>query len=212
MPYRVMRYGELASVRASRILLGGALAAAVVASVAAADTERVPVPERISVTPEASLVLNGSGIHTEASLDRYVVALYLSTRRSSLREILSDPGPKRIRLTFLRDMRTAALGETLLEAVAAHYTASEMESLKAPLDELLALLDRVGRSRKGSSISFDYLPGSGTSLLTEDGRRTKAIRGSDLYAALLRVWVGEDAVDRRLRRALVGGQPDTLNH
>ena len=172
--------------------------------VSAVELHGVSLPERIAVAPATDLVLNGAGVRTEASLHRYVAALYLPARHGTLTDILADPGPKRIRLTLLRDMRAASLTQSVLENIAENHTASELESLKAPLDELTALINRLGAAKKGASLFLDYLPGSGTSLSLNGGAFSKPIRGADLYQALLRVWLGEDPVDRKLRRALLG--------
>jgi len=175
-----------------------------ITSAAAADVAGVSVPERIAIGAHGDLVLNGWGVHTESTLERYLAALYLPARRRSVREILSDPGPKRIHLTFLRDMRMASLSQTIIEQFTENASASELESLKAPLDELTAILNRIGVVRRGMSVSFDYMPDLGASVVVDGKAVTKPIRGSDLYGALLRVWLSEDAGDPRLRRALLG--------
>lgn len=192
---------KFAHAAAMLVLLAGVLAPAWVSAV---EVHGVSLPERIAITPATDLVLNGAGVRTEASLHRYVAALYLPARYGTLKDILADPGPKRIRLTLLRDMRAVSLTQSVLENIAENHTASELESLKAPLDELTALINRLGAAKMGASLLLDYLPGSGTSLSLSGGAFSKPIRGTDLYQALLRVWLGEDPVDRNLRRALLG--------
>jgi len=151
-------------------------------------------------------VLNGAGVRTEASLHRYVAALYLGSRRSTMKDVLADPGAKRIRITLLRDTRAASFTQAILESLAENHTTSELESLKAPMDEIVALINRLGAARKGASIVLDYLPGEGTRVALDGGAPAKPVRGPELYRALLRVWLGEDPVDRNLRRALLGQQ------
>ena len=170
----------------------------------AAMINGVLVPERTTVSPGRALVLNGAGVRSEASLERYVAALYLPARRGTAREVFADPGFKRVRLTALRDLRAAALTHAMLENIAENHTASELESLKAPLDELAALLNRIGKVRSGASIDFDYIPGEGTRVSVAGAAATSPIRGDDLYSAILRVWIGPDPIDRRLRVALLG--------
>jgi hypothetical protein len=168
------------------------------------DLRGVSVAERVTIAPATELVLNGAGVRTQASIERYVAALYLPARRSDASAVLADPGPKRLRLTWLRDTRAHALIQSILEGIAENHTASELESLKGPLDELTALVSRMGTGRRGGYIELDYLPGAGTSVSINGAAAAKPIRGNDVYPALLRVWLGEDAVERKLRSALLG--------
>lgn len=173
------------------------------ASAAAPKAPGVGLPERI-VVDSTELVLNGAGVLAEASLDRYVVGLYLTHAQPRLDAVLADKGRKRIVVSVLRSTAAARLIETLSEAVGANHSESELESIKAPLDELYALLGKLGMARAGATLAIDYVPGAGTQVVLPGGASSGIIRGSDLYAALLRAWMGIDPVDRRLRAALLG--------
>ncbi len=178
------------------------LFAAAFQALAQTQTRDVSLPDLI-VAGGAELSLNGAGVRREASFDRYVVALYLASRHSSLDTLLIDKARKRIALTFLRDTHAANLAETMSETIADNLTDSERESLKAPLEAFVAALRRLGTLRKGTTLQLDYVPGSGTQILLDGRAHGPAIRGADLFHALLQVWLGKDALDPALRRALL---------
>jgi len=178
---------------------------------AALDLRGVRLPERIEVDA-TQLVLNGAGVRTETSLDRYVVALYLTRSQSRLDSILADKGRKRIVVSVLRSTAAARLIETLSEAIEANHTESELESIKAPLDELYAVVGRFGMLRPGAAIALDYVPGAGTRVVLQDGARSGVIRGVEPYQAVLRAWLGADPVDRGLRSALLGASTQRGMH
>jgi len=64
-------------------------------------------------------------------------------------------------------------------------------------------LRQLGMVRRGSTIDMDYVPGAGTQILHDGRAHGPAIRGADLFQALLQVWLGKDALDPALRRALL---------
>jgi hypothetical protein len=186
----------------------GLVAACHVPHAASLDLRGVRLPERI-VVESTELVLNGAGVRTEASIDRYVVGLYLSRPQGTFQELLADKGRKRLVVVVLRHTAAARLIEMLVEAIGANHSESEIESLKAPLDELYAMIGAVGMAQPGASIAFDYVPGAGTRILLPGGRGGGLVRGIELYHAILRAWLGHDPVDRGLRSALLraeGGQ------
>lgn len=178
---------------------------------AALELRGVKLPERIAVD-STELVLNGAGVRTEASLDRYVLGLYLTRPQARLAPLLADRGRKRISITILRTTLPARFTEAFAEALGANLTPSELESLQAPLDELNAILGAIGTLRAGAVLDIDYVPGAGTQVRVQGKARAGIIRGIGLYQALLRAWLDDDPIDRDLRRALLGRRIDVGAH
>ena len=48
------------------------------------------------------------------------------------------------------------------------------------------------------------MPGSGTQVSLNGERRGSPIAGEDFYRAILKIWLGEVAVDNSLKKALLG--------
>jgi hypothetical protein len=172
---------------------------------AALDLEGVKLPDRVKLTADGNeLVLNGAGLRSRAFVRVYVAGLYLGAKRSDPKQILADRGPKRISMTMLRNVTAQQLNDALMEGVQENHTASELESLKTALDELSGLVASIGAAKSGAVVTLDYLPGSGTRVMVDGAARGKPVAGDDLYPALLRIWIGDDPVDRGLKRGLLG--------
>jgi Chalcone isomerase-like len=54
------------------------------------------------------------------------------------------------------------------------------------------------------SMTLDFIPGAGTRITVNGEAPGQPIPGEDFYQALLRVWLGDDPVDRKLNGALLG--------
>lgn len=185
---------------AAALAVGGLMFAS---SASALELRGVRLPERI-VLDSTQLVLNGAGVLVESSMDRFVVGLYLTRLQSRIDSVLADKGRKRIVVSVLRPTAAARLIEMLSEAISANHSEAEVESIRVPLDELYAVLGRLGMARAGAALALDYVPGAGTQVVLPEGVRGGIIRGAELYQAVLRAWLGADPVDRALRGALLG--------
>jgi len=184
------------------MLAAGAMVPAVVHAL---DPGTVKLPDRVSLaadTPE--LVLNGAGLRARSLVRIYVAGLYLVARRADPKQVLTDKGPKRISLTLLREQSAPQLHDELSEGIRDNHTPSEIESLRIPLDELSGLVMQLGIAKPGTVVTLDYLPGRGTRMTVNGVARGRPVAGDDLFPALLRIWLGDDPVDRGLRRAMLG--------
>ncbi len=165
----------------------------------------VSLPERLQIAAQGpELVLNGAGVRVHATRPLYVASLYLPQKQTDLKRIAAAEGPKRIGLALLKPAGYDVVSEILLEGLSDSHTASEMESLQVPLDELMVVLRQALGTRKARTLTFDLVP-AGTRVSVDGTGRARPIAGAELYAALLRIWLSEDATDKRLRRALLGG-------
>ena len=54
-------------------------------------------------------------------------------------------------------------------------------------------------------VDLDWLPQQGLRLTLNGRQRGEPIPGEDLYAALLRIFVGERPVDKEMKIGLLGG-------
>ena len=171
----------------------------------AAEVAGVKLEDRLRLAPNGpELVLNGAGIRTRAIFKVYVGGLYLTEKKGSPAEVLALGGPKRVAMTMLRDLSAQQLSEALAEGIRNNSTAAEQESLKARIDELLAIMNALGEAKKGDVILLDFLPDAGTRMVMNGQPRGKPIAGEDFYRALLRIWLGDKPVDGDLKKAMLG--------
>lgn len=150
------------------------------------------------------LVLNGAGLRKMLMTDVYVIGLYLTERNKSAAAIFSAPGPKRIALRFVREVTAQALVHALYEGLRDNTSEAEFRSLKPAADALSAMILPFKLARPGDVVALDYLTTSGSHVVVNGQRSEKGVPGHDLFAALLRIWIGENPVDKDLKRALLG--------
>ncbi len=176
----------------------------------AAEVEGVRLDDRIYIAqgvPE--LVLNGAGVRRKLIVVKvYVAALYLTRKMTASDAVLSDPGAKRIALHILQEEITAEqFISALNDGLAANNQPPELAPLETRIRDLAAMMRQVDHINQGGAVLLDYLPGIGTRV-TVNGVTRITIPGADFNRALLRIWLGGTPVDGRLKRALLGNEPD----
>jgi hypothetical protein len=151
----------------------------------------------------AELVLNGTGIRNFLFLDVYQVALFLPRKLSDPQDVLNNTMPRRIRISLLRDVSAERDVEMLLDGMKANNTAEELAAIQAPLDHFLRLIRSLGTVAKGSVVQLDYLPEVGTRVWLNQ-QFLGNVPGAAFNRALLKIWLGEQPIQKNLKRALLG--------
>jgi len=176
-------------------------------AVQAAEIQGVKLAEKVTLGkggPE--VVLNGAGVRQRLmTVDVYVGALYLASKKKSAEDVLADPGPKRVAMHVLVEELTAKeLIASMNDAIDANHIPAEIALFEKRLRELNRMMASIGKLKRGGVILVDFLPGTGTRI-TVNGEERLTIPGDDFYRALLRIWIGKRPVDGRLRNAMLGG-------
>ena len=132
----------------------------------------------------------------------YVAGLYLPSRQTSSEAILKLLGPKRVRMHFLykevdRDKLVTGWQEGF-ENNLANASLAQLAPRLAKFNHLFRTMHR------GDVIDLDYQPEEGTQVLF-NGELQGMIEGDDFYAALLKVWLGQQPADADLKTALLKG-------
>jgi len=170
----------------------------------AAEVAGVKVDDRARVEA-TELVLNGAGLRTKYFLNIYVAGLYLIEKKTSAGEVLALTGAKRITMRLMRTLSAKQLTDALELGINANTSTAERETLRERLGELAAIMNTLHSAKEGDLIALDWIPGSGTRIVLNGEPRGKIIAGEDFYHALLRIWLGEEPAQERLKRALLGG-------
>jgi hypothetical protein len=151
------------------------------------------------------VVLNGVGVRAAAWFKGYVAGLYLPRKTSEADAIYTAAGPKRIAVRMLIDVSPALLAKTFADGIRKNYRDDALAVLKDRMDafdgQVRALPNGV---RKGEEIDLDFRPKEGTRVLVAGRSIGEAIPGDDFYVALLKMFIGERAVDKNLRAGLLG--------
>jgi hypothetical protein len=174
------------------------------ASGAAIEREGVRFEDSARVSG-SRVVLNGVGVRAAAWFKGYVAALYLARRSADADEIYALPGPKRIAVRMLVDVTPELLAKTFSDGIRKNYKGDALEALQPRMEAFDGQIRAIaGGVRKGEEIDLDFQPQSGTRILVAGKLIGEPIPGEDFYAALLKMFIGERAIDKGLRAALLG--------
>lgn len=155
---------------------------------------------------DTTLVLNGLGLRGVMFIKGYVAGLYLPARFSSLQQISSAAGPKRLQLRMLRAAEPEDFVDALVGGIRKNSSAAELQSLGERIGLLTQAIQANGAARVGDLVNFDYLPGQGTTLSVNGKTLGAAITGADFYNAVLRIFMGDHPVDSKLKQGLLGAR------
>jgi hypothetical protein len=150
------------------------------------------------------LQLNGAGLRTRFIFNVYAMGLYLPARTSKAAEAISGSGPKRVALRMLRDVDAQTFTGALEDGLRANHSEAQFRALEPRVRQLAAIMAELKEAKEGMRIALDWRTGTGTVVMVDGSARGKPIEGEDFYAALLRVWLGENPVQSDLKKALLG--------
>ena len=174
-------------------------------SAGAREVSGITVPELAHVG-KTTLILNGAGVRIKAFFFHvYVGALYLDKKMPDTAAILADKGAKRIELHVVRHISADTFMEAFEDGFNANNNAQQSAALSARLARFSKAMRGIGAVNDGTVVRLDYLPADKETLLTVDGKKIVHIEGVDFYAALLRIWLGPNAVQASLKKELLGG-------
>lgn len=150
------------------------------------------------------LVLNGVGKRAVLSLRGYVAGLYLRRKAGTPDEVIAMPGPKRLELRMLLDADAKEFVKAVRKGVERNCSEAEKAALGDRVQRLTHNFELAGRVRKKDLATIDYLPGPGTRLTINGKVWGQIVPGADLYAAFLKVFLGQRVSDERLKASLLG--------
>lgn len=191
---------------AARPIFGGLLAALLLALAAVAQAADVGGVAFAETEPLAGtrLTLNGAGMRAVLVLRAYAIGLYLPQRKSTSAEVLALPGPKRLRIVPLTALTAAQFARALEGGIEKNHSEGERQPLKTRLEDLQAAILAMKSAPKGTLITLDWQPRTGTRLSVNGKKQGQDIPGEDFYRALLKIWLGDKPTQPDLKAALLG--------
>ena len=119
------------------------------------------------------------------------------------------PGPKALRLVARRDLPADELGKMLLKGINEGNPRDEVMRQLTGLAQVGGMFGGRSQVASGESFGFNYLPGTGTVLLVNDKPAGEPVRDPAFFTMMMRIWLGTQPVDERLKAALLGApRPD----
>ena len=152
----------------------------------------------------AELRLNGIGLRGAGWLKLYVAGLYLAAPARTAREVLAQPGAKRVRMVMMHWAPTGEFVKALEKGFQRNASSEEWAALTERLRQFSALVQPLREVRKGDVIDLDFEPGRGMVFRFNGSVRGEPVAGVDFYAVLLRSFVGEHPYHKTLRAGMLG--------
>ncbi len=184
--------------RVSSLAIAMVVLALTVAAAHAAELAGVTLPDTLKAG-DKSLVLNGLGLRKKAVFKVYVCGLYLESPSKDAGAILAADRARALRMGFVRDLTKAQLVEAFQEGFDAN--APDKAGQKASFAKMLALVPDV---KAGSTMTFTYVPGKGTSLLVGE-HELGAFEGKGFADAVFSIWLGPTPPTEDLKKGMLGG-------
>lgn len=183
-------------------------AAAVSLSARAVPYEGQDFPDSLQLGG-STLALNGTGKRQVAIYPLYLAALYLPQKATSPEAIYAQPGPKRLEMRIViplvKDVSTQEFVKAISKGVNRNSSEAEKAAVAERVKQFNTAIGEVGRVKKGDLLVVDYLPAQGGTILSVNGKVWgKPIEGQDFYSAFLKVFLGDNNSDAKLRSGLLG--------
>jgi long-chain acyl-CoA synthetase len=185
----------------SKLLVGLALALSAAVTAFAAEVGGVKLEDKIALGGQ-ELVLNGAGIRSKAIFKVYVASLYLPQKVKDLQGVLAK-GPRRIQLNMLRTLSSDQLVDAMNDGLAEANTPAEVAAVKPQVDQLLAIMKAFKEIKEKDVVTLDFVDGA--TKVSWNGEAKGSVPGEPLNRALTKIWVGDNAVQADLKKAMLGG-------
>ncbi|OYQ42821.1 hypothetical protein CHU94_01260 [Rhodoferax sp. TH121] len=179
------------------------LFASPMAQAATQEIHGVKVEDSVTVSG-TKLMLNGAGTRYKGPFKVYVGDLYTSKKVNSLEELMAAPGPKRLTMTFLREIEAGPFGKLLTRGVEDNVPKNEMSKL---IPGLLRMGDIFTVNKvllPGDVITLDWIPGTGMVVTAKGKVQGEPFKEPEFYKAIMSIWFGPVPADFKLKDALLG--------
>ena len=152
----------------------------------------------------SKLQLNGAGVRYRAVFKVYAAGLYVGKKVSTPEEVFAAPGPKRMAITLLRDIDSNELGKAFTKGFEDNSPKSETSKLIPGLTKMGQIFADQKKMMTGENFTIDWIPGTGTVISVRGVQQGEPFKEPEFYAALMRIWLGPNPADSKLKDALLG--------
>lgn len=189
--------------RKFRSLLTGLLTTLLCTVALAAPIELAGVKvEDHAIVGGVNLPLNGAGIRVKF-LKIYVAELYVGKKVHTFEEFLAAPGPKRLKMTLLREVDSGAFGKLLTRGVQDNVPKEQLSRMVPGLirmGEMFAIHKSLG---PGDVLINDWIPGVGMISTVKGKTQGEPFREPEFFQGLMSIWLGPNPGDWKLKDALL---------
>jgi len=158
------------------------------------------------VVAGTKLQLNGAGIRYKGPFKVYVGDLYATKKIKSLDELLAAPGPKRLTMTFLREIEAGPFGKLLTRGVEDNTPKNEMAKLIPGLIRMSDIFTVNKVLLPNDVITLDWIPGTGMVVTAKGKVQGEPFTEPEFYKAIMGIWLGPNPADWKLKDAMLGAK------
>ena len=184
-------------------LLGVIVSALLSASAMAATIDLAGVKvEDSAVVGGAKLPLNGAGIRVKF-LKIYVGELFVGKKVHTLQELIAAPGPKRLKMTFLREVDSNAFGKLLTRGVQDNVAKDQFSRMVPGLIRMGEMFGSIKSLGPGDVVTDDWIPGTGLVVSVNGKVQGEPITDPEFFHGLMSIWFGPNPGDWKLKDAML---------
>ncbi|MFZ2309771.1 MAG: chalcone isomerase family protein [Rhodoferax sp.] len=165
----------------------------------------IKVEDSVSVGG-APLQLNGAGTRYKAIFKVYVASLHTTKKVTSLDELIAAPGPKRLTMTFLREIEAGPFGKLLTRGVEDNNSKAEMSKLVPGLIRMGDIFTVNKMLVPGDVITIDWIPGTGMVVTAKGKVQGEPFKEPEFFKAIMSIWFGPVPADHALKDAMLGNK------
>ncbi len=181
-----------------QLILATALLAAAGASGAATAFEKT------TALAGSTLVMNGSGTRYKAIFKVYDMAMYLPATAKTPEAVLALPGPKRLSFVAQRKVTGTDLGLAFMRGLKDNNPPELMRKHIPATTRLIDIFSGKSFVDEGHTFAMEFVPGKGTQFFIQGEPQGQPIDDAEFFQMILRIWLGNDPVDMRLKESLLG--------
>ena len=191
--------------RFARFLLLAACLSLGASAFAAMDIAGVRIEDTATVGG-VKLQLNGAGIRYKGPFKVYVGDLYTTQKVKSLDELIAAPGPKRLTMTFLREIEAGPFGKLLTRGVEDNVPKNEMSKLVPGMIRMGDIFTVNKVLNPGELITIDWIPGTGMVVTAKGKVQGEPFKEPEFFKAIMSIWFGQTPADWKLKDAMLGNR------
>ncbi len=152
----------------------------------------------------AKLQLNGAGIRYKGPFKVYVGDLYTTQPVKSLDELIAAPGPKRLSMTFLREINSADFGKLLTRGIEDNVNRNEISKIIVGMIKMGEIFAANKSFVPGDVCALEWDPEKGLSIWAKGKLQAEPFKDAAFFRALMSIWFGQSPADWKLKDQMLG--------
>ena len=121
----------------------------------------------------------------------------------TLQELVAAPGPKRLKMTFLREVDSSAFGKLLTRGVQDNVAKDQYSRMVPGLIRMGEMFGSNKSLGPGDAVTNDWIPGTGLVVTVKGKVQGEPITDPEFFHGLMSIWFGPNPGDWKLKDAML---------